>query len=69
MPQIFDAIANENARYKRNELEFSFATIELILTKQALQHPRPVPSFSHRSVNKGDRLSLFLTNLFYTSLQ
>ena len=23
-PQIFDAIANENARYKRNELEFQF---------------------------------------------
>ena len=22
MPQIFDVIANENARYKRNELEF-----------------------------------------------
>ena len=24
MPQIFDVIANENARYKRNELELSF---------------------------------------------
>ena len=23
MPQIFDVIANENARYKRNELEFN----------------------------------------------
>ena len=23
MPQIFDVTANENARYKRNELEFS----------------------------------------------
>ena len=22
MPQIFDAIVNENVRYKRNELEF-----------------------------------------------
>ena len=22
MPQIFDVIANENARYKRNELEY-----------------------------------------------
>ena len=22
MPQIFDIIANENARYKRNELEY-----------------------------------------------
>ena len=24
MPQIFDVTANENARYKRNELEWSF---------------------------------------------
>ena len=24
MPQIFDVTANENARYKRNELELSF---------------------------------------------
>ena len=24
MPQIFDVTANENARYKRNELEFAF---------------------------------------------
>ena len=24
MPQIFDVIANENARYKRNELEREF---------------------------------------------
>ena len=24
MPQIFDVIANENARYKRNELEWYF---------------------------------------------
>ena len=24
MPQIFNVIANENARYKRNELEFIF---------------------------------------------
>ena len=24
MPQFFDVIANENARYKRNELKFSF---------------------------------------------
>ena len=24
MPQIFDVTANENARYKRNELEFNF---------------------------------------------
>ena len=23
MPQIFDVTANENARYKRNELEFA----------------------------------------------
>ena len=24
MPQIFDVTANENARYKRNELEYFF---------------------------------------------
>ena len=24
MPQIFNVTANENARYKRNELEFNF---------------------------------------------
>ena len=24
MPQIFDVTANENARYKRNELEWGF---------------------------------------------
>ena len=27
MPQIFDVIANENARYKRNELEWQFTGI------------------------------------------
>ena len=25
MPQIFDVTANENARYKRNELELTFS--------------------------------------------
>ena len=25
MPQIFDVTANENARYKRNELEMKFS--------------------------------------------
>ena len=33
MPQILDVIANENARYKRNELELGFA-----LDKQGLSH-------------------------------
>ena len=28
MPQIFDVTANENARYKPNELEFKFACID-----------------------------------------
>ena len=27
MPQIFDNTANENARYKRNELEFVFFSL------------------------------------------
>ena len=27
MPQIFDVSANENARYKRNELELPFTVI------------------------------------------
>ena len=27
MPQIFDVTANENARYKRNELEYSFTSV------------------------------------------
>ena len=27
MPQIFDVTANENARYKRNELEFKFILV------------------------------------------
>ena len=27
MPQIFDVIANENARYKRNELELNIKVI------------------------------------------
>ena len=31
MPQIFDVIANENARYKRNELEFDFLCWNYIL--------------------------------------
>ena len=30
MPQIFDVIANENARFKRNELEFSFLESEQV---------------------------------------
>ena len=30
MPQIFDVIANENARYKRNELELSFPNLPKI---------------------------------------
>ena len=28
MPQIFDVIDNENARYKRNELEFNIPDFE-----------------------------------------
>ena len=28
MPQIFDVIANENARYKRNELEWEFTVLK-----------------------------------------
>ena len=27
MPQIFDVTANENARYKRNELEYGFNSV------------------------------------------
>ena len=30
MPQIFDVTANENARYKRNELEFDFCLGRII---------------------------------------
>ena len=30
MRQIFDVIANENARYKRNELEFLFQVVHVI---------------------------------------
>ena len=30
MPQIFDVTANENARYKRNELECSIYGLEII---------------------------------------
>ena len=29
MPQIFDVTANENARYKRNELECKFREIDI----------------------------------------
>ena len=29
MPQIFDVTANENARYKRNELEMRFENVRL----------------------------------------
>ena len=29
MPQIFDATANENARYKRNELELALLRLHL----------------------------------------
>ena len=31
MPQIFDVIANENGRYKRNELDFFFYNCQVIL--------------------------------------
>ena len=31
MPQIFDVIADENARYKRNELEFIFDMHTLLI--------------------------------------
>ena len=31
MPQIFDVAANENARYKRNELECSVTSLHLSL--------------------------------------
>ena len=31
MPQIFDITANENARYKCNELEFSKAAVVLCM--------------------------------------
>ena len=30
MPQIFDVIANENARYKRNELESCFSSFKVL---------------------------------------
>ena len=30
MPQIFDVTANENARYKRNELEFDLNLAEKV---------------------------------------
>ena len=36
MPQIFKVIANENARYKRNELEMLFAFF-VFLTNQRVQ--------------------------------
>ena len=32
MPQIFDVTANENARYKRNELEFLLVSIHISTT-------------------------------------
>ena len=31
MPQIFNVTANENARYKRNELEFCLLAVEKIM--------------------------------------
>ena len=33
MPQIFDVTANENTRYKRNELEYDFLNIAQIKEK------------------------------------
>ena len=30
MPQIFDVTANENARYKRNELEYNIYEIIIV---------------------------------------
>ena len=30
-PQIFDVMANDNARYKRNELEFLFSHVSIII--------------------------------------
>ena len=33
MPQIFDVTANENARYKRNELEILFIAVSQFLIR------------------------------------
>ena len=32
MPQIFDVTANENALYKRNELEYHFTVANVLFT-------------------------------------
>ena len=34
MPQIFNVTANENARYKRNELELFISSIKLFINIQ-----------------------------------
>ena len=47
MPQFFDVIANENARYKRNELECKFyyfyehLELKMILSTKYLDNLRP----------------------------
>ena len=41
MPQIFDVTANENARYKRNELEYNISGIpEILGTNILVYFPR-----------------------------
>ena len=41
MPQIFDVTANENARYKRNELECRIIVPRLVaMSRRALSHSR-----------------------------
>ena len=50
MPQIFDVIANENARYKRNELELQFLTLKqrpawlIVLARDVTDEPWGVHS-------------------------
>ena len=46
MLQIFNVTANENARYKRNELELSFSFIYLKVTMPFLKAHSPIVSLS-----------------------
>ena len=51
MPQIFDVTANENARYKQNELEILFHIRIYIINLLFLKSPN---SYKRNAINKED---------------
>ena len=63
MPQIFDVTANENARYKRNELELNVHTYD-VTDQERLPAIRDRDS-GQQDTNSWDAVSILLTTVSF----